>query len=111
MSNLSPNGNHEYGILNSRNYARDHRDQIIYKKVPKGYKIIGIRAKNNTINDQVLHFTDFIIWKPPQDWLKPTGKPVGNLINIQNHLGAFNRSTIKKRNKLCDPKTPTPNKR
>ena len=51
MSNLSPNGNHEYGILNSRNYARDHRDQIIYKKVPKGYKIIGIRAKNNTIND------------------------------------------------------------
>lgn len=67
---MSPTGNHEHGVLNARNFARDHRDYITYKKIPKGYKIIGIRAINNTFHDAVLHFTDFLIWKTPNDWLK-----------------------------------------
>lgn len=51
ISNLSPTGNHEYGVVNARNFARDYRDKIVFKKVPTGYKIIGIRATNETYND------------------------------------------------------------
>lgn len=68
ISNLSPTNNHEQGVINARNFARDHRDTIIFKKVPRGYKLIGIRAMKNTFNDQVLHFTDFLIWKVPENW-------------------------------------------
>jgi hypothetical protein len=43
--------------------------------VPKGYKIIGIRALNNTYDDAVLHFTDFLIWKVPPNWLTTEQPP------------------------------------
>jgi hypothetical protein len=68
IGNTSPSNNLDKGAINSRNFARDHRDTIIYKKIPKGYKLIGIRALKNTHGDNVLHFVDFVIWKVPKGW-------------------------------------------
>ena len=51
------------------NYASDHRDSLIDKKIPAGYKIIGVKGFKNTYDGIVLHVADFIIWKPPQGWL------------------------------------------
>ena len=48
-------------------YTRDHRDAIHYQKIPKGYKIIGIRGHRLTSGG--LHVNDFLIWKPPPHWL------------------------------------------
>ena len=50
-------------------YNRDHRDNIHFQKIPKGYKIIGIRGYKATNNEQCLHVNDFQMWKPPPDWL------------------------------------------
>ena len=35
----------------AREYKRDHRDTILFKKIPKGYKIIGIRGFKHTYGD------------------------------------------------------------
>ena len=29
-------------------YSRDHRDHMHYQKIPKGYKVIGIRGFKST---------------------------------------------------------------
>ena len=34
----------ELNLLIAREYNRDHRDNFLFKKIPKGYKIIGIRG-------------------------------------------------------------------
>ena len=38
-------------------------------KIPKGYKIIGVRGFKNTSDDMTLHIGDFIIWQPQAGWL------------------------------------------
>lgn len=43
ISNLF--GGKEHGTLDSHSFTRDHRDTIVYKKIPRGYKLIGLRAK------------------------------------------------------------------
>ena len=53
-------------------YSRDHRDQMHYQKIPKGYKVIGIRGFKSTNGEQCLHVNDFLIWKPPPNWLSFT---------------------------------------
>ena len=50
-------------------YVSDHRDNVIDKKIPAGYKIIGVRGFKNTSDDMVLHIADFIIWRPEPGWL------------------------------------------
>lgn len=50
-------------------YVSDHRDTIIDKKIPPGYKIIGVRGFKSTHDDMELHIADFIIWKPTPGWL------------------------------------------
>jgi hypothetical protein len=67
ISNVSPSGK-ERGVIDSRNFMRDHRDVIIFKKIPKGYRLIGVRALSGTNFNQVLHFVDFLIWKVPPNW-------------------------------------------
>jgi len=49
---------------------------LINKKIPAGYKIIGVKGFKNTYDGIVLHVADFIIWKPPLGWLdiSPEGK-------------------------------------
>lgn len=51
------------------NYASDHRDELITKQIPAGYKIIGVKGFKNTYEGIVLHVADFIIWKPTPGWL------------------------------------------
>lgn len=75
ISNLSPTGK-ERGVIDARNFMRDHRDTIVKRKVPKGSQLIGIRALQNTKNDQVLHFVDFLIWTVPPNW--PYGQEQAN---------------------------------
>ena len=53
----------------ARSYKRDHKDAILNKKIPEGYKIFGIKGLKSTHNEEVLHFIDFLIWKPPRNWL------------------------------------------
>ena len=50
-------------------YASDHRDKVVDKNIPKGYKIIGVKGFRNTYDEKVIHVADFIIWKPPPFWL------------------------------------------
>ena len=50
-------------------YNRDHRDSIHFTKMPRGFKIIGIRGWRYTNGGQMLHLNDFLIWKPPPGWL------------------------------------------
>lgn len=50
-------------------YNRDHRDSIHFTKIPRGYKLIGIRGWRSTNGGQMLHLNDFLVWKPPLDWL------------------------------------------
>jgi len=45
-------------------YVSDHRDIPTDKKIPTGYKIIGVRGYKNTSDDMALHIGDFIIWQP-----------------------------------------------
>ena len=46
------------------NVASDHRDVLIDKKIPPGYKLIGIKGFTDTVDGAVLHVADFIMWKP-----------------------------------------------
>jgi len=39
------------------------------KRIPPGYKLIGVKGFKNTNEGVVLHVADFIIWKPPPGWL------------------------------------------
>ena len=50
-------------------YASDHRDSLVEKKIPTGYKVIGVKGFKNTYDGVVLHVADLIIWKPPSGWL------------------------------------------
>lgn len=69
LSNVNPDEREKEGKrLESRKYFRDHRDSVEYKKLPSGFKLIGIRANKNTLNGEVLHFCDFLIWKIPDNW-------------------------------------------
>ena len=46
-------------------YVSDHRDAVTDKKIPAGYKIIGVRgfkSTNGPSDDMALHIGDFIIW-------------------------------------------------
>lgn len=51
------------------NVTSDHRDTLIDKKIPPGYKLIGIKGFTDTSDSAVLHVADFIIWKPQTSWL------------------------------------------
>lgn len=55
--------------MRSLKYASDHKDSLIDKKIPPGYKVIGVKGFKNTYDGTVLHVADFIIWKPPTAWL------------------------------------------
>jgi len=68
--------------------ARDHRDKNIDKKIPKGYKIIGVKGFKNTYDDSVIHVADFIIWKPPPYWLDIS--PEGRASREEARLAALN---------------------
>ena len=59
----------ESNTIMAREYNRDHRDTILWKKIPKDYKIIGLCGFKQTQGGQALHLADFQIWKPPKDWL------------------------------------------
>ena len=59
----------EVGKVRAYKYASDHRDTPVDKKIPNGYKLIGVKGFKNTYNGVVLHAADFIIWKPPPGWL------------------------------------------
>ena len=59
----------EENKVRSRKYETDHRDNLFEKKIPAGYKIIGVKGFKKTYDGNVLHIADFIIWKPPADWL------------------------------------------
>lgn len=50
-------------------YVSDHRDKPLIKKIPAGYKIIGIRGFKGTSDDMALHIGDFLIWQPQPGWL------------------------------------------
>ena len=50
-------------------YVSDHRDTIVDKKIPPGFKIIGVRGFKSTSDDMALHIGDFIIWQPTPGWL------------------------------------------
>lgn len=56
-------------ILVARSVKRDHKDSILRKSIPKGYKICGLKGFKMTHSEEVLHIIDFIIWKPPENWL------------------------------------------
>ena len=43
-------------------YVSDHRDTVQDKKIPSGYKIIGVRGFKGTSDDMALHIADFIVW-------------------------------------------------
>ena len=62
--------NEEMYKVRAPNYNSDHRDSLADRKIPYGYKIIGVRGFKNTNDGAVLHIADFIIWKPRVDWLK-----------------------------------------
>ena len=59
----------DLNLIMAREYNRDHKDIIHFQKIPKGYKIIGIRGFKYINGEQMLHLADFQIWKPPPDWL------------------------------------------
>jgi len=59
----------EANKIRARKYVSDHRDAVIDKKIPKGYKIIGVRGFKGTSDDYALHIADFIIWQPQAGWL------------------------------------------
>ena len=56
-------------MIRALKYASDHRDEIQSKRIPKGYKIIGVKGFRKTYESTVIHVCDFIIWKPPPFWL------------------------------------------
>jgi len=68
-SAIDRNATDEVNKVRSLMYASDHRDSMIDKKIPSGYKIIGVKGFRNTYDGVVLHVADFIIWKPPIGWL------------------------------------------
>ena len=59
----------EVNKVRARKYETDHRDNLFEKKIPAGYKIIGVKGFKKTYEGNVLHISDFIIWKPPVSWL------------------------------------------
>ena len=59
----------EVNKIRAPNYASDHRDNRLEKRIKDGYKIIGVKGFKNTYDSTVLHMADFIIWKPPPGWL------------------------------------------
>ena len=74
--------------LRAPKISSDHRDTKIEKKIPKGYKIIGIKGFKKTYDDTVIHVADFIIWKPPLYWLDIS--PEGRAKCEQARLEALN---------------------
>ena len=71
---VSQNGNdqkvlEETNKVRAPKYASDHRDTLTDKKIPAGYKLIGVKGFKNTYVGDVLHVADFIIWNPPPGWL------------------------------------------
>lgn len=54
----------EANKIRALKYVSDHRDTMTDMKIPKGYKIIGVRGFKNTSDDMTLHIGDFIIWQP-----------------------------------------------
>ena len=59
----------EFNKIRAPMYVSDHRDTVVDKKIPKGYKIIGVRGFKSTSDDMALHIADFIIWQPKVGWL------------------------------------------
>ena len=64
-----PNQLEERALIRAKKYTNDHRDSKVKIKIPKGYKIIGIRCFKSNNSDSTLHFADFLIWKPFPGWL------------------------------------------
>lgn len=82
--------------MRARQYASDHRDKDLDKKVPPGYKIIGVKGFKNTNDGVVLHVADFIIWKPTPGWLDITPEHLRDQpMNRQHLLGRNDKSNLK----------------
>ena len=66
----------EQGLIRAKKYTNDHKDTKVTLKIPRGYKIIGVRAFNQTQDDSTLHVADFLVWKPQPGWLdiSPEGR-------------------------------------
>lgn len=66
----------EKTLIRAKKYTNDHRDLKVKVKVPRGYKIIGVRCFKNNNQDNTLHFADFLVWKPMAGWLdiSPQGR-------------------------------------
>lgn len=69
LTGIDSKGNDGVNKIRAPKAASDHRDTLIDKKIPPGYKIIGVKGFKSTYDDNVLHVADFIIWKPPVGWL------------------------------------------
>ena len=68
----------EVGTIRAKLYASDHRDTRIEKKIPAGYKVIGVKGFRNNFEDTVLHVADFLIWKPLPGWLEVNPEDFAN---------------------------------
>ena len=94
----------EVNKVRARKYASDHRDNLLEKKIPHGYKLIGVKGFKNTHDNIVLHIADFIIWKPPPGWLdiSPEGLALQEAARLEEErkkeLGLSGQSWLTNRN-------------
>ena len=66
----------EANLIRAKKYTNDHRDSKVDLKIPRGYKVIGVRCFKNTLDDVTLHIADFMVWKPTPGWMdiSPEGR-------------------------------------